>query len=294
MCPSFLPTEWRFTSDLARARANPNSCVVMVVALETAHKTNIDFNTYGPGLIAVFVGGTSGIGESTARAFAHYTLSSRIYLVGRNKEQASKIIQDIHKDNLRADLRAVVTAEGLEKTLSLHYYSHMRFIVNVLPVLEAGSQRSSRVVSVLGAGGEGRLSLGDLPLKKSYSVRNCAKHATTTNSLTMEVLAHAHPSLSFIHTCPGLVKTDLTRGMGSVTQMGAKVLFSLAYRGTVPIEESGQRHLKAAAYLLDYRGVLRHDLTLLLEYRANGTSERVWRHTLDMFTTVCDDKLESE
>lgn len=45
------------------------------------------------------VGGTSGIGEATARAFVRNTLSSRVYLVGRNEAQASKIIQELRQLN---------------------------------------------------------------------------------------------------------------------------------------------------------------------------------------------------
>ncbi|KAJ6100036.1 hypothetical protein N7467_001571 [Penicillium canescens] len=63
----------------------------------------MNLTTYGHCLVAVFVGGTSSIGESTARAFAQHTLF-RICLVGRNKEQASKIAQDMHGHNLHADM----------------------------------------------------------------------------------------------------------------------------------------------------------------------------------------------
>ncbi|KAJ6010161.1 hypothetical protein N7522_005177 [Penicillium canescens] len=63
----------------------------------------MNLTTYGHCLVAVFVGGTSGIGDSTARAFAQHRLF-RIYLVGRNKEQASKIAQDIQGHNLHADM----------------------------------------------------------------------------------------------------------------------------------------------------------------------------------------------
>lgn len=45
------------------------------------------------------VGGTSGIGEATARAFVRDTVSSRVYLVGRNEAQASKIIQELRQLN---------------------------------------------------------------------------------------------------------------------------------------------------------------------------------------------------
>jgi short-subunit dehydrogenase len=53
----------------------------------------------GPGLVGVFVGGTSGIGESTAREFARYAVSPRIYLVGRSQEQADRIKSDFQTLN---------------------------------------------------------------------------------------------------------------------------------------------------------------------------------------------------
>lgn len=45
------------------------------------------------------VGGTSGIGEATARAFVRDTLSPRVYLVGRSETQASKIIEELRQRN---------------------------------------------------------------------------------------------------------------------------------------------------------------------------------------------------
>lgn len=51
------------------------------------------------------MGGTSGIGESTARAFVKHALSPRVYLIGRNAQQAAKIIDEMHKSNPRAEVR---------------------------------------------------------------------------------------------------------------------------------------------------------------------------------------------
>lgn len=45
------------------------------------------------------VGGTSGIGQATARAFVRNTLAARVYLVGRNAAQASKIIEELRQIN---------------------------------------------------------------------------------------------------------------------------------------------------------------------------------------------------
>jgi NADP-dependent 3-hydroxy acid dehydrogenase YdfG len=53
----------------------------------------------GPGLVGVFVGGTSGIGEATAREFVRSSIQPRVYLVGRSQEQADKIKAEFLKLN---------------------------------------------------------------------------------------------------------------------------------------------------------------------------------------------------
>lgn len=44
-----------------------------------------------PGLVAVFVGATSGIGETTLRQFAKHTSQPRVYFVGRSQEAGHRI-----------------------------------------------------------------------------------------------------------------------------------------------------------------------------------------------------------
>jgi NAD(P)-dependent dehydrogenase (short-subunit alcohol dehydrogenase family) len=51
-------------------------------------------STFPDGLVAVFIGGTSGVGELTVKAFAKYTTKPRIYIVGRSQEAASRIITE--------------------------------------------------------------------------------------------------------------------------------------------------------------------------------------------------------
>lgn len=60
-----------------------------------------------------------------------------------------------------ADWYDIETSEGIDKKLSLHYYSRIRFIQNFLPQLgEAASSGSlARVVSVLGPSTEGKRRL---------------------------------------------------------------------------------------------------------------------------------------
>lgn len=58
------------------------------------------------------VGGTSGIGEYTLKAFVQHTVSPRVYLVGRNAEAADRIIKEceaLNKDGKVEFLKADVT-----------------------------------------------------------------------------------------------------------------------------------------------------------------------------------------
>ncbi|KAE8381492.1 short-chain dehydrogenase/reductase [Aspergillus bertholletiae] len=319
---------------------------------------------YGSGLVAVFVGGTSGIGESTARAFVRNTAASRVYLIGRDQARASQIIKELQQVNpdtsvdfIKSDvslLRGVdeachtiqqkeerlnllflspgvattkgrdETDEGLDKKLSLHYYARMRFVANLLPQLtkaedHAGTSAKpgttlSRVVSVLEAGGESVLDLQDLSLKTHYSLRNCAKHAITMNSLSMEHLASSYPQVSFIHSFPGIVKTSLGRDSHPITKLALNALMVLAKPWEVPFEESGERHLYAATsprfppqsckdngndtaegsdghtgsgfYRLGSDGSTYKPSKVMEEYRRDGVRDNIWKHTLDIFANV--------
>ncbi len=219
------------------------------------------------------------------------------------------------------------TDEGLDKKLSLHYYSRMRFLTNLMPQLtkagmtaeassttpaQPGLYRSlSRVVSVLEAGGEAPLILDDLTLN---SLRNCAKHAITMTSLSMEHLACLYPTTSFVHAYPGLVQTGLMRDFGAITRTAMSALFVLARPWMVPLDESGERHLYAAtsprfppraskdvegaapgadgakgsgAYLLHWDGSDNGNRKPLQDLRKNETGKLVWQHTMEVFESIC-------
>lgn len=193
----------------------------------------------------------------------------------------------------------------------------MRFIKNLLPQLtKAGivtedsapakpGLRSTlaSVVSVLQAGGEGPLNLDDLSLKTTYSLRNAAKHAITMTSLSMQELAASHPEVSFVHAYPGVVKTGLMRGFGTVTRVAMNAMLVLAKPWLVPLNESGDRHLYAAtsprfpprlstggddvapgadgvkgsgAYLLNWDASAVGNQKVLQEYRQNETGKIVF------------------
>lgn len=132
---------------------------------------------YSPSYIpvALFFGGTSGIGKATAQAFARYTKgNAHIIICGRNRTAAESIIASFPKSskghyefiecdatlmkNVQATtskllstlpkLNFVVasagfltlngrdeTTEGLDKKLALNYYARWKFIHDLMPLL---------------------------------------------------------------------------------------------------------------------------------------------------------------
>jgi hypothetical protein len=199
----------------------------------------------------------------------------------------------------------------------------MRFLVNLLPQLTKAATGTegpagvrgnlSSVVSVLDARGNAPLILKDLSLKDNYSLRNAANHAITMTSLSMEELAAAHPSTSFIHAFPGIVKTGLARDYNFVMKAAMTAMLTLASHWTVPLKESGERHLYTAtspvftpkgtvggsdaavgsdgvqgsgAYLVGSDSAIVPDQKILHGYREDGTRGAVWQHTLDVFKNI--------
>ncbi|KAF2643500.1 hypothetical protein P280DRAFT_467527 [Massarina eburnea CBS 473.64] len=153
-----------------------------IVSLADVRAYNSTLKNLAPGLVAIFVGGTSGIGLYTAREFARTTTSPHIYLVGRNETEATKITQELKTINSKSTvdfikkdvslLRKVDevckeikereksvnllfmscgvltlngrdgTEEGLDRKHSLHYYARMRFIQNLAPLLTAAAENT--------------------------------------------------------------------------------------------------------------------------------------------------------
>lgn len=196
----------------------------------------------------------------------------------------------------------------------------MRFLYNLLPQLTnaaqgAGSGRHglSRVLSVLDGRGNAPLIMNDLSLKDNYNLRNCANHAITMTSLSMEELASLHPSISFVHAYPGIVKTSILRDNGFLIKTALSALFFLFSPMTVGLEESGERHVYvgtnpifaprgskggndtatgsdglqgSGSYLVGADSATVSNQKVLEGYRADGTRASVWKHTLDIFKGI--------
>ncbi|KAL5333304.1 hypothetical protein BJX70DRAFT_406323 [Aspergillus crustosus] len=63
--------------------------------LHQTHLSNTLLKTTHPNLTAIFIGGTSGIGEATAKALARSIPSPTIYIVGRNQQAGSRILSEL-------------------------------------------------------------------------------------------------------------------------------------------------------------------------------------------------------
>lgn len=175
----------------------------------------------------------------------------------------------------------------------IRYYSRMRFVQNLIPALEAS--KSPRVVSVLAAGKETKIDEDNLDLKKSYSFTASAAYGATMVSLAHEKLALENPSISFIHTFPGVVSTPLIKKfMGPI--FGTIVGF-LSKPMALSGSESGEWHTYlstaeafkskdasgSGSYILNYDGKDLTNQAVMTELREKDFPTIVWKHTLDTF-----------
>ena len=65
---------------------------VDMVSLDIIETSNERIRTtLQAGLVAVFVGATNGVGETTVRQFAKYASQPRVYIVGRSQEAGDRI-----------------------------------------------------------------------------------------------------------------------------------------------------------------------------------------------------------
>lgn len=111
-----------------------------------------------------------------------------------------------------ANADGVLSPEGLNDDLAISFYSRLLFMKRLTPLLNA-SGKDARIVSVLSAGQEGNFITSDLGLKsrsaRDFGVFPLMKHNVTMMSLAMHDLAKQNPSISFIHTNPGMVSTQV-------------------------------------------------------------------------------------
>ncbi|KAK7743372.1 hypothetical protein SLS62_010646 [Diatrype stigma] len=256
-----------------------------MVALSTVTASNERIaSTFPHGLVAVFVGGTSGVGEYTVKTLARYAVMPKVYIIGRSQEAADRIVNECKQLNpdgtfqfIKADVSllknvddvcrqlksketkinilfesqgsmgfAKKTSEGLPLAASLVMHSRLRFILNLLPLLQ-NADNLRRVVSVQAATFEGPIDVNNI-MAQGFSLHKTRDQVASVQTLLLEAAARRAPSVSFVHTVPGIVKGGISRdaeGLAMYILIGiSRVLLEPLLQ--TPPAECGERHVYAA------------------------------------------------
>jgi hypothetical protein len=171
-----------------------------------------------------------------SRWFVSKTFQSSLLVVYRHRMTLELIFSDKPPEN----------SDGLDRKFTLNYYSRMRFITNLLPLLRTASTTGphlSRTLSVLGPGNEGKLNFDDLDLKNTFSTGRCADHSIVMNDFMTEELASRETGTAFVHSSPFLVVTGAARELPLWARIGVKVLTPVLGLFAVGEEETGARQL---------------------------------------------------
>ncbi|KAK6380099.1 hypothetical protein LTS17_005287 [Exophiala oligosperma] len=239
--------------------------------------------SFPTGLVAVFVGGTSGVGEYTVKKFASRVTNSRVYIVGRSQEAAERILDECGKlgpsskyEFIKADVSLMkvvdqvctqikskesavnilfqtqgsmaftsTTAEGLPVATCLPLHSRQRFIVNLLPLLH-NAKSLRRIVSVGAATYEGPIDLDNIS-GQGFALRKWRNQLSSCQSLLLQRLARQTPDVSFVHNVPGVVRGGIMREVPADTGLGLRAIMAIS--GLLmplietPVDECGERHL---------------------------------------------------
>jgi hypothetical protein len=218
------------------------------------------------------------------------------------------------------------TSEGLIMSFSLLYYSRMRFIVQLLPLLTT-SPLQGRVASVFAPGNENKLFMDDLALRRpeNFGFANFNSHTAFMTTLFFEKLAAAHRGkLSLSHCYPGIVETPALTGDGvpvwfkgiwalatplvkvastNRKECGDRLLFNTLPRfparssGAKEINTPGKSDKVKVATSSDgvlgggcYRNNAKSEsIPLGKPYnsiRVNEVREKVWEHTINVFENI--------
>jgi hypothetical protein len=221
-------------------------------------------------------------------------------------------------------IQELETSEGLDRYFSLLYYSRMRFIIQLLPLLVASSL-PAHVISVFGPHRSGSLFEDDLSLRdpKNYSFNNACSHTAYFKTFFMEYLAAQNPGkLSLVHFFPGLVLTEsfedpslprvirwtfkygapiLKAFAVSADKVGERLLFNASERyparlangksvvqkpGGIEVAESSDGVVGGGAYRVNSEGEQVATEKQYKKLREEGWLDKVVAHTLKVFEEI--------
>jgi hypothetical protein len=206
----------------------------------------------------------------------------------------------------------IESESGIDVNHLLRYYSRLRFVSNLLPLLENGHE--PRVMSILAGGKEGNVQTDNLDLCKEFSFSASNTYPATMTSVAFEFLAQQNQTISFIHEFPGLVTTPLFKNSsggllgGILSVLMRPIAMSPAESGdwndflstspsfpaknhtvveqSVRITPASTGVVGGGSYILNYNGQDATNKELMAGLRENNLPETVWKHTLSTFDRI--------
>ena len=92
-----------------------------MVKISLVRQSNLDLKLSGhaSGLVAVFVGATSGIGLGTLKQYAKYAQGSKAYIIGRSKSAVQPFLERLQESNPTGAFEFIQTEISLIKNVDL-------------------------------------------------------------------------------------------------------------------------------------------------------------------------------
>ncbi|KAF7881503.1 hypothetical protein EAF00_011872 [Botryotinia globosa] len=301
-----------------------------MVKIPEIYQANTSFgknNDNPQGLICIFAGATSNIDASTLDALAEMLQSPTFYVLRRSATRFAtqrekllslnpqmKIVFLEVETSLIADIDGAwcipfnvpqYTKEGLEITFALSYYTRMRLLTNLLPLLRCSPR--PRGLSVLNAGQELKMQDEDIGLQtpENFGPRVAINHSTTMMTLGLEYLSQsdANQNITVIHSLPGLVASDNFSRLAATDSFGLLGKLLVPFIGTffsvmqkifgISTADCGARQAflltsdrfeRGKTWRIDDKSEVITSSNDALEYhREKGWREKVFEHTLQVF-----------
>ena len=89
-----------------------------MVSIKDVRISNSTFKaTSEPGLVAIFVGATSGIGLGALKQFSKLAKAPKVYIIGRSKKAATPLLEELQASNPNATFHFIETEISLIKNV---------------------------------------------------------------------------------------------------------------------------------------------------------------------------------
>lgn len=222
---------------------------------------------------------------------------------------------------MRALRQLADTSEGLDTFLSTTYYSRIRFIMQLEPLLTASP--SAHVISIYAGNFEDPIKPGQqpigLPPPEEYGVGGVRKYTSFMKVFMFETLAEKHAGhISFTYVYPGLVdgpafyvenntplwfrwlwpviKVVFGWYMTSAEDCGQVMLFLAtptfpakgtdSETGNQQLARSTKGELGGGSYATGHRGEWKEKGMSFEKHRQPDTAKKVWDHTMEVIDRV--------